>query len=153
MSLFITQVLPIIFPLKWYLPMKFFFNTKYFVLSYSIDVVSNLSYYLYILVLIYSLTTLFMYQLFPDVPVCGDESCGANTNCIDSFTAEGPHCECLAGYETDQDPVHNCTGKVGPVVIQIQVFGNRDSHYEENMAVRPSYQFDENLLAGKMAPL
>ena len=43
LSLYITQVLTIIFPLKWFY-YDIVFYTKYFVLSYSIVVVSTLSY-------------------------------------------------------------------------------------------------------------
>ena len=39
LSLYIAQVLPFIFPLTW-----FYFYTKYFVLSYPIDVTSTISY-------------------------------------------------------------------------------------------------------------
>ena len=42
--LFITQVFPVIFPLYFFLLRTHFFNTKYFVLPYSIDVISTLSY-------------------------------------------------------------------------------------------------------------
>ena len=48
-----------------------------------------------------------------DVPVCGNDTCGDNAMCVDSFTEEGPHCLCHTGYHSDQDPIHNCTGKEG----------------------------------------
>ena len=44
MPLYITQVLPIIFPLKWLYAEKASY-TKYFVPSYSIDVIYTLSNY------------------------------------------------------------------------------------------------------------
>ena len=45
--IYITSVLPIILPLKWFYS-QIPFYTKYFVLSYSIDVVSSLSYCIYV---------------------------------------------------------------------------------------------------------
>ena len=46
------------------------------------------------------------------VPTCDDdvEDCGNNTVCIDTFTQQGPHCECQTGYESTQDPIKECTG-------------------------------------------